>query len=147
MPGQAYQCPICKRRFARKPAEHTCARYEIGPLLEGKQPHVLAMYKRVIALAKACGPLQVSALKTTIALAAPAVMANITPQKAKLKVTLVLPGARLHPAVRSRYELSVLKCSHEFSFATETELDGAFEELVREAWSLASGKEPRPRTR
>jgi hypothetical protein len=102
-------------------------------MLKGKQPHVVAMYKRLVAIAKLCGPVQVTALKTTIALAAPAIIAHVTPQKGKLKVLLVLPGVREHPLVRSRYELSMFRRSHEFVLAAEEEFDDAFEELVREA--------------
>lgn len=139
MAGAAYTCLKCGRQFARKPAGHICARYKVAPLLKGKEPRVLAVYRRLISPAKSCGPLHVSALKTTVVLSAPAAMARVTPQKSKLKVLLVLPGVREHPTLRSRHRMSMLKSSHEFSFAAEQDLDGDFAELVRGAWALGSG--------
>lgn len=140
MPAPGYVCPACGRRFSRRPTEHTCARFELGPLLDGKAPHVVKMYHRLVKLARSLGSVQVRPLKTTIAIAAPSIMANLTPQKQKLKVLLVLPGPFEHRTLKRRQPMSTVRLSHEFSLAAESDLDGDFEQLVREAYDLASGE-------
>src|SRR5262249_24421770 len=113
-------------------------RFSIDAHLDGRDPHVLAMYQHILRLLRALGPLQVRALKTTIALSAPAILGYLTPQTKTLKVTLLLIGENHHPTLRKTFPMSTLKRAHEFSLATESDLDNDFKRLLRDAWQLAS---------
>src|SRR5262245_12339306 len=139
MGAAKYVCPGCGREVSRRPLEHTCARYDVDGQFAKTDPHVRALFDRLVKVARGCGKVQVSALKTMIALNAPAMMGGAAVQRKALKVSLILPGVREHPTLRKRYEMSTIKISHQFSLAAREDFDDAFEELIREAWELAAG--------
>ncbi|MCA9288248.1 MAG: hypothetical protein KDA05_06680 [Phycisphaerales bacterium] len=134
----AYVCPDCGRRFSRKPIEHTCERLDIGTHFERSDPLVREIFDGFVRVAKSCGKVQVSALKSMIALNAPKLMGGASAQRKALRVSLILPGPRQHPTLRRRQEMGSLRISHQFVLETIDALDADFEALIREAWELAS---------
>lgn len=134
-----YVCPGCGRTFSRRPIEHTCARLSVDAHFAKSEPWVREAFDRIVRGAKSCGPVQVSALKTMIALNAPAMMGGVSVQRQALKLFLILPWPREHATLRRRQEMSAIKISHEFALKDAADFDGALEELVREAWELAAG--------
>lgn len=102
------------------------------------EPHVRAIFDRLVGVAASCGAVQVSALKTMIAINAPKLMGGAGAQRGALRVSLVLPGARSHRTLVGRQAMSEIRISHRFTLREEGDFDGAFEDLVREAWELAA---------
>ena len=141
MASTAYVCPRCGRQFAQRPVEHTCERFSLASHLAGRDAHVRVMYKRVVDLVRSLGPVQVKALKTTIVLSVPAIMAYLTPQKKALKVSLLLIGEHEHRTLRKRVPMSTMKLLHDFVLAAPEDLDDEFEALIRDARELAASDE------
>jgi hypothetical protein len=121
--------------------EHTCERLSVAAHLKGKDPQVRALYESVVEQIRSMGSVQVTALKTTIALSVPAIIGYLTVQKKALKVSLLLIGAHEHRTLRKRVPMSTMKLLHEFVVTSEADLDDELRELIREAWETGTPEE------
>jgi transposase-like protein len=63
-----WTCPRCGRSFANRNQSHACAPLDLARHLDGRDPEVVAIYRRLVELAERNGPVTVLAEKTRIAL-------------------------------------------------------------------------------
>ena len=45
---------------------HSCGHHSVKAFLDGKSQHAIALYKRLVALVRACGPAQMAPARTRI---------------------------------------------------------------------------------
>ena len=60
-------CPGCGRGFANRNQSHSCSNVRLEEHFAGREPHVVATFKRLVAAAKKSGPVTVLPEKTRIA--------------------------------------------------------------------------------
>ena len=61
-----WTCPKCGRAFTRSHQSHSCGRFTVAAVLEGKAPHEVALYRRFEELALGVGEVVVAPAKTRI---------------------------------------------------------------------------------
>src|SRR5918995_561915 len=66
-PAPMWTCPRCGRSFANRNQSHACGPLDLDRHLAGKDPEVVAIFRRLVELAEANGPVTVLAEKTRIA--------------------------------------------------------------------------------
>jgi hypothetical protein len=61
-----WTCPKCGRSFTRPHQSHSCGRFSVEAILEGKTSHEVALYRRFEELALGVGEVVVAPAKTRI---------------------------------------------------------------------------------
>jgi hypothetical protein len=82
-------CPKCQRKFARAHQWHSCASFTIVQYLDGKPPEIVALFDRLVEMAKACGSVIVSPTKSMVLFKARTTFAEIKAKKDRLDIQLV----------------------------------------------------------
>ena len=102
----------------------------------GCDPAVRAAYERVVAAARAAGPLEVLPEKTRIALHARMSFAAFMPRRRWLDGHLVLAREATHPRIRRVEVFSPRNVLHAFRLQGPDDVDAAFAALVAEAYGV-----------
>jgi hypothetical protein len=66
-PAPMWTCPRCGRSFANRNQAHACGPLDLDRHLTGKDPEVVAIFRRLVELAERNGPVTVLPQKTRIA--------------------------------------------------------------------------------
>jgi hypothetical protein len=93
-PRPLWTCPRCRRRFKNRNQAHSCGRYTVERLLDGKPPEVVELYDRLAGLIQHCGRVVVAPTKTRVLFKVRTVFASVAVSKIGLDVVFVL-GRRL----------------------------------------------------
>jgi hypothetical protein len=132
-----WTCPRCGRTFANRNQTHTCATLgDVERHFAGCDPAVRAAYERVVAAARAAGPLEVLPEKTRIALHARMSFAAFMPRRRWLDGHLVLAREATHPRIRRVEVFSPRNVLHAFRLQGPDDVDAAFAALVAEAYGV-----------
>jgi hypothetical protein len=108
--------------------------------LHDKPEQVVALYRRFIELAEACGPFGYSVTKTAISLkGSRRGFAGLTPKKASLDGFLDLQRRVEDPRIRRSSPYTRRLFVHHFRIVAPSELDDAFAEWLREAYAVGEG--------
>ena len=98
-PRPLWRCPKCSRTFVTRHVEHTCKLLKADVHLQGKSREVTALYRQFLKQARACGPLEVIAYKTGIALRVRIGFCWLRVLRDRLAVSLLLPRVVRHPRI------------------------------------------------
>lgn len=132
-----WTCPHCGRTFANRNQTHTCASLgDVDRLFARSEPAVRAAYERVVAVARAAGPVEVLAEKTRIALHARMSFAAFMPRRRWLDGHLVLAREAAHPRIRRVQVFSPRNVLHAFRLDGPDDVDAAFAALVAESFEV-----------
>jgi hypothetical protein len=135
--GAMWTCPRCARTFANRNQSHAC--HSLGDLdrhFTGSAPEVRAAFDAVLAAAKGCGPVEVLAEKTRIALHARMSFAAFTPRRHWLNGHLVL-ARRVDSPRFSRVEVySPRNVLHAFRLAGPHDVYSEFTGWLAEAYAV-----------
>lgn len=132
-----WTCPHCGRTFANRNQTHTCASLgDVDRLFARSEPDVRAAYERVVAVARAAGPVEVLAEKTRIALHARMSFAAFMPRRRWLDGHLVLAREASHPRIRRVQVFSPRNVLHAFRLDGPDDVDAAFAALVAESFEV-----------
>ena len=129
-----WTCPRCGHRFTTRNAWHSCGIVPIGSLFTRCEPHVRALFNRLVEIAEGFGPVTVIPQKTRIVLQVRMRFAAAMPQKSALKGHLVLSRHCEHPRFTKIESLSPRSHVHAFRLQSAAELDARFLRLVGEAY-------------
>jgi hypothetical protein len=134
--GDLWSCPRCGRRFANRNQSHACGRWTLDRHLDGRPPKVVETVHRVLALARALGPVEVIPEKTRIALAARMSFAALT-VKARWVDGHVVLARRLESPRFTRIEtFSPRNHLHAFRLAEPGDVDDEFAAWLAEAYDV-----------
>jgi Domain of unknown function (DUF5655) len=89
-----WTCPRCRRQFANRNQSHSCGRFTVEQLLDGKPPEIIELFERLADLIQRCGEVVVAPTKTRILFKVRTVFASVAVAKNWLDVVFVL-GRRL----------------------------------------------------
>jgi hypothetical protein len=132
-----WTCPRCGRTFANRNQTHTCASLgDVDRLFARSEPAVRAAYERVVAVARAAGPLEVLPEKTRIALHTRMSFAAFMPRRRWLDGHLVLAREATHPRLRRVEVFSPRNVLHAFRLDGPDDVDAAFAALVAESYEV-----------
>ena len=101
-----WTCPRCRRQFKNRNQAHSCGRFSVEQLLDGKPPEVVKLYDRLVDLVLRCGDVVVAPTKTKVLFKVRTVFATVAVINRWLDVALLL-GRRL----KSR---RIKKCQEEY---------------------------------
>ncbi|HEY3187779.1 MAG TPA: DUF5655 domain-containing protein, partial [Solirubrobacteraceae bacterium] len=121
--GDLWTCPRCGRRFASRNQSHTCGRWTLAHHLDGRSPEIVEIVERVIAMARAIGPVDVIPEKTRIALAARMSFAALAVRARWVDGHVVLARRRADPRFTKIETMSPRSHVHHFRLRTPDEVD------------------------
>jgi hypothetical protein len=85
-----WTCPHCQRKFAKANQRHSCGQFTVEQYLGGKPAEIVALFDRLVALAKACGPVIVAPTKSMVLFKARTSFAEVKAKKDRLDVQVVI---------------------------------------------------------
>ena len=147
-----WRCPRCGHRFVTKNLSHSCGRYRLRDHFAGKPAALLATFRRLVAVARAGGPVTVYAQKTRIVLQTRVRFAGVVVHGSWLDVGLWLRRRVRHARVMRIEDYGRLGFGVHLRLAAPAELDRNVVAIVRESHahairpvrkSVARGRHPR----
>ncbi len=129
-----WTCPRCGRQFVNRNQPHSCGRYTVEAHLEGKSPHVVALYERLATLARACGPILLAPAKTRIGFQVRMIFAAVTLRQNELRAHVVLARRLENPRFTRIESLSPRSHVHHFRIHSLDELDDEVAAWLCEAY-------------
>src|SRR4029450_4854289 len=109
-----WTCPRCGRSFANRNQSHACGPLDLERHLAGKDPEVVAIFRRLLALAEGNGPVTVLAEKTRIAFQVRMSFAAFTLRRRWVDGHVVLARRLEHPRFRQVETFSPRNHLHQF---------------------------------
>ena len=103
-PKPLWTCPRCRRQFANRNQAHSCGRFTVEQLLDGKPQEVVELYERLAALVGRCGEVVVAPTKTRVLFKVRTVFASVAVSKNWLDVVLVLGRRLKHRRIKKAQE-------------------------------------------
>jgi hypothetical protein len=132
-----WTCPRCARTFANRNQSHACA--PLGDLdrhFTGAAPEVRATFDAILTAASECGPVEVLAEKTRIALHARMSFAAFTPRRRWLTGHLVLARRVDSPRFTRIEEYSPRNVLHPVRLTGPHEVDAEVAGWLAEAYAV-----------
>jgi hypothetical protein len=133
-----WTCPRCGRSFANRNQSHACAPLDLARHLDGRDPEVVAIYRRLVELAERNGPVTVLAEKTRIALQVRMSFAALTLRRRWVDGHVVLARRLEHPRFRRIDSFSPRNHVHQFRLATLEEADEEVAAWLAEAYRVGA---------
>jgi hypothetical protein len=103
-PKPLWTCPRCRRQFANRSQAHSCGRFTVEELLDGKPPEVVELYERIDDLIRRCGDVAVAPTKTRVLYKVRTVFASVAVSKNWLDVVFILGRHLKHRRVKKAQE-------------------------------------------
>jgi Domain of unknown function (DUF5655) len=144
-PAPMWTCPRCGRSFANRNQPHAC-----GPLddldrhLAGKEPEVVAIFRRLVELAERNGPVTVLAERTRIAFQVRMSFAAFTLRRRWVDGQVVLARRLEHPRFRRVETFSPRNHLHQFRLERLEEVDEEVAAWLAEAYRVGEQRHLRP---
>ncbi|MBI3983010.1 MAG: DUF1905 domain-containing protein [Gemmatimonadetes bacterium] len=131
-----WTCPKCGHRFVTRNMAHSCARHDIADHFRRADPVVRRLFRRLCALVRSCGPVDIYAQKTRIVFQVRVRFGGCVTHAHWLDAGLWLPRRASHPTLR-RIDQPIPGCFvHTFRLRAIADLDPAFSKLVKEAYAV-----------
>jgi hypothetical protein len=103
-PKSLWTCPRCRRQFANRNQSHSCGRFTVEQLLDGKSPEVVELYDRLADLVQRCGEVVVAPTKTRVLFKVRTVFATVAVSTNWLDVLFVLGRRLRHRRIKKAQE-------------------------------------------
>ena len=133
-----WTCPRCGRRFANRNQTHTCGTAKLEDHFEGRDPQVVATYRRLVAVARRSGRLTVVPEKTRIALQVRMSFAALTLRRHWVDGHVVLARRRESERFRRVDVYSPRNQVHVFRLHSPDEVDAEVESWLAEAYQVGA---------
>lgn len=131
-----WRCPKCGHRFVTKNLWHSCGRFDLAHHFERADPIVRRLYRRCVAIVRACGPVTIYPQKTRIVGMVDVRFVGFTTSKKALRVGMWLRRRAEHPAIVRHEDYGRLGYGNIFKFDAVEQIDAAFEDLIRESYRI-----------
>ena len=137
-PGRPlWTCPRCGRSFANRNQSHACAAtLDLDHHLEGKDPEVVAIFRRLVALAEGNGPVTVLSEKTRIAFQVRMSFAAFSLRRHRVDGHVVLARRLESPRFRKVETFSPRNHLHQFRLERLEEVDEEVAAWLAEAYRV-----------
>ncbi len=135
-PRPLWRCGKCGHRFVTKNLWHSCGRYRLADHFKEKPRELRKTFDRLVALAKACGPVTVYAQKTRIVLQARIRFASVVVRRDWLDAGIWLKRRAAHPRLARVESFGRLGYGLHFRLRQPADVDDALRDLVREAYAI-----------
>jgi hypothetical protein len=150
-PKPVWTCPQCQRKFAKANRRHSCGMFTVEQYLDGKPLAIVALFDRLIELAKACGPVIVAPTKSMVLFKARTSFAEVKAKKDRLDVQVVFRERVANPRFRRTTEPWPGCIVHSFQVEEIEQLDDEVAGWLKEAYEMnlwkhsaePSGKRPK----
>jgi Domain of unknown function (DUF5655) len=103
-PKPLWTCPRCHRQFANRNQAHSCGRFTVGQLVDGKPQEMVELYERLADLVRRCGEVVVAPTKTRVLFKVRTVFASVAVSKNWLDVVFVLGRRLKHRRIKKAQE-------------------------------------------
>jgi len=138
-PSALWRCPRCGHRFVTRNLWHSCGRYRVADHFAGKPKLLRTIFRRLVRVARGCGPVTVYAQKTRIVIQARVRFAGLVVRQRSLDAGLWLKRRVAHPRLQRVENLGRLGYGVHFRLTSPAEIDRQLAALVREAYDGAVG--------
>ena len=133
-------CPKCSRGFANRNQTHFCSNVALEAHFAGREPEVVATFKRLVAAAETAGPVTVVPEKTRIAFQVRMSFAAFTLKQHWVDGHVIL-ARRLESSRFTRIEVySPRNVLHAFRLHSPEEVDAEVERWLAEAYLVGEQK-------
>ena len=139
-----WTCPRCGRSFANRNQWHACGPLDLERHLAGKDPEVVAIFRRLLALAEGNGPVTVLAEKTRIAFQVRMSFAAFSLRRRWVDGHVVLARRLEHPRFRRVETFSPRNHLHQFRLERLDEVDEEMAAWLAEAYRVGEQRHLRP---
>jgi hypothetical protein len=139
-PKALWTCPHCRRRFTHRNQAHSCGRFTVEQLLDGKPPEVVELYDRLAEMLKQCGEVVVAPTKTRVLFKVRTVFATVAVGKGRLDVVLVL-GRRLKNRRIKKAQEEYPGIVHFLRIEKQEDLDADLTSWLQEAYEYRKVKD------
>src|SRR6185312_16900112 len=129
-----WRCPKCGRSFANRNQTLTCSSVRLEEHFAGRDPNVVATFRRLVAAAKKSGPVKVLPEKTRIAFQVRMSYAAFTLRRHWIDGHVVLARRLENPRFRRIDFYSPLNQVHLFRLTDPREVDEEVEAWLAEAY-------------
>ena len=139
-----WTCPRGGRSFANRNQSHACGRLDLGRHLDGRDPEVVAIFRRLVELAEGNGPVTVLAEKTRVAFQVRMSFAAFTLRRRWVDGHVVLARRLEHPRFRRVETFSPRNHLHQFRLERLEEVDDEVAAWLAEAYRVGEQRHLRP---
>jgi hypothetical protein len=140
-----WTCPRCGRSFANRNQSHACApTVDLDHHLEGKDPEVVAIFRRLVELAERNGPVTVLPEKTRIAFQVRMSFAAFTLRRRWVDGHVVLARRLESPRFRKVESFSPRNHLHQFRLEGLDEVDEEVAGWLAEAYRVGEQRHLAP---
>ena len=133
-----WTCPQCGRQFATRNPSHFCSDVALESHFAGRDPAVVATFKRLVTVARRSGRVTVVPEKTRIALQVRMSFAAFTLRRHWLDGHVVLARRRESPRFRRIDFISPRNQVHVFRLSSPDEVDSEVESWLAEAYQVGA---------
>lgn len=134
--GSMWRCPVCRRQFANRNQSHACGRYTLASHFRGKPAAVLAIFDKLLAVARKNGPVTVLPEKTRIAFQVRMSFAAFVIRRNWVDGHVVLARCLENPRFRRIETYSPKNHLHAFRFASVDDVDDEVAAWLAEAYQV-----------
>jgi hypothetical protein len=125
---------------------HSCSSYQVDEHFSRSLPQVRATFDEFMAALEACGPVEVIAQKTRIAIMAQVRFAGCVVRKNWLLANLWLTRRADHPALQRVEEFGPGSYGHQFRLDSPADVDAGLRALIAEAYRVGLREHLKPRS-
>jgi len=141
-----WTCPRCGRSFANRNQSHFCSDVKLEAHFAGREPQVVATFKRLVTVARRSGPVTVLPEKSRIALQVRMSFAAFTLRRRWVDGHVVLARRRSSPRFRRIDVISPRNQVHVFRLHSPDEVDAEVASWLAEAYQVGAQRHLGPRT-
>jgi hypothetical protein len=132
-PKAGWQCPVCKREFARKSQMHSCKVTSLEVHLAKSSPETVLIYEAIEGYLRSLGPLSIAPTKTGINLLSRTSLGSIAFRKDSLDVGFVLTYELRSPRISWMLQLSPRTFAYRTRLQSMDDFDDECREWLRQA--------------
>ncbi len=142
-----WKCPRCGRSFANRNQTHFCSQVCLEDHFEGRDPSVVATFKRLVTVARRSGPIKVLPEKTRIAFQVRMSYAAFALRRHWVDGHVVLARRLESPRFRRIDVISPLNQVHVFRLTSPDEVDEEVATWLAEAYEVGAQRHLTPSRR
>ncbi len=129
-----WACPKCGRPFRTRNQMHICSRLTLAEALGRASPRAQALFRKLLAVVRRFGPVQIVPQKTRIALHARKVFLGVRLLRDSLDCELSLPRRLEHPRFTKILSVSPRAHYHYLRLSSPSDFNPQLRSFLREAY-------------
>jgi hypothetical protein len=135
-PRPLWTCPRCGNEFVNRNQYHSCKRYEVDALFEGKPAHIRVLYDRFHEMVQRCGPAKVLPYRDKVGYMVRVRFAGAIPAARWLDIGFWLPRRIESPRFRKIETIYPNAHTHLLRITDVAELDAEVAGWLAEAYEV-----------